>query len=100
MDGAIGPPFLNAEPLPVTAQPKSIVNGNYHTVVKAAAPRTSVGLAFGAADDRQADRQTVDDSAGRAGTGLMVHPISARRRSSRTVNPSPQRSPSPRPRAG
>src|SRR5206468_3836225 len=31
MNGRIGPPFLNAEPLPVAAQPKSIVNGNYHT---------------------------------------------------------------------
>src|SRR5438132_13611078 len=38
MDGSIGPPFLNAEPLPAAAQPKSLINGNCHTVVKAAAP--------------------------------------------------------------
>jgi hypothetical protein len=42
MDGSIGPPFLNAELLLAAAQPKSIVNGNYHTLVKAAITRTSV----------------------------------------------------------
>jgi hypothetical protein len=41
-DGSIGPPFINGEPLRAAAQPKSTVNGDYHTVVKAAVTATRV----------------------------------------------------------
>src|SRR5467141_628575 len=53
MDGSIGPPFLNGELPRVAAQPKSIVNGNYHTVVREP-PRDECRVAAGAADERQA----------------------------------------------
>jgi len=61
MAGAIGPPFLNAEPLRAAAQVNSMVNWRRSRASEGDRHRDERRITARAADDRQADRKAVDD---------------------------------------